>query len=124
MQFTRCRWGVFAAASDETGGAGAAASPHGARRRVEVGGRPVTTIDIHAHCVIPEAQALLGIQTRDTRFGRGIDEVGPQRLQVMDEQGIDVEALSINPTWYAAERSVAERVVGIQNERLAEYCTA
>src|ERR1051326_8218755 len=40
----------------------------------------------------------------------------------MDEQGIDVEALSINPTWYSAERDVAERVVSIQNERLAEYC--
>jgi aminocarboxymuconate-semialdehyde decarboxylase len=42
----------------------------------------------------------------------------------MDEQGIDMEALSINPTWYRAERSVAERVVSIQNERLAEYCKA
>jgi aminocarboxymuconate-semialdehyde decarboxylase len=32
--------------------------------------------------------------------------------------------LSINPTWYQADRPLAERVVGIQNERLAEYCTA
>ncbi|MBV9897269.1 MAG: amidohydrolase family protein [Chloroflexi bacterium] len=94
------------------------------RREVAVGGRRVKTIDIHAHCVIPEAQELLGIPTRDMRFGRGIDEVGAQRLQVMDEQGIDVEALSINPTWYRAERSIAERVVSIQNERLAEYCAA
>ncbi len=87
-----------------------------------VGGRRVKTIDVHAHCVIEEAQTLLGMPTRDVRFGRGIDEVGAQRLQVMDEQGIDVEALSINPTWYGAARAVAERVVGIQNERLAEYC--
>jgi len=92
------------------------------RREVTVAGRRVKTIDIHAHCVIPEAQELLGMPARDVRFGRGIDEVGPQRLQVMDEQGIDVEALSINPTWYRAERSVAERVVSIQNDRLAEYC--
>jgi aminocarboxymuconate-semialdehyde decarboxylase len=61
---------------------------------------------------------------RDDRFGRGIDEVGARRLQVMDEQGIDVEALSINPTWYRAPRDVAERVVSIQNERLAQYCAA
>jgi aminocarboxymuconate-semialdehyde decarboxylase len=91
---------------------------------VVVGGGHVKTIDIHAHCVIPEAQALLGQSTPDTRFGRGIDEVGAQRLEVMNEQGIDVEALSINPTWYAAERGVAEKVIGIQNERLAELCAA
>jgi aminocarboxymuconate-semialdehyde decarboxylase len=124
MHFSRCRWVVFAAASDETGGAGAAPRSRGGRREVAVGGRRVKTIDIHAHCVIPEAQALLAQHTPDTRFGRGIDEVGAQRLQVMDEQGIDVEALSINPTWYAAERGVAEKVVSIQNERLAELCSA
>jgi aminocarboxymuconate-semialdehyde decarboxylase len=121
MQFTSCHRGVFAAASEAAGGAGAAPR---SRRQVSVGGRRVKTIDVHAHCVIPEAQALLGLQTRDVRFGRGIDEVGAQRLQVMDTQGIDVEALSINPVWYRAERDVAERVVSIQNERLAEYCAA
>jgi aminocarboxymuconate-semialdehyde decarboxylase len=124
MQFTSCHRGVFAAASDETGGAGAAPRARGGRREVRVGGRRVKTIDVHAHCVVPEAQALLGTPTRDIRFGRGIDEVGAQRLQVMDEQGIDVEALSINPTWYRAERDLAERVVSVQNERLAEYCAA
>jgi aminocarboxymuconate-semialdehyde decarboxylase len=122
MQFIPCHLGVFAAASGQTGGPGAATRPRGARREVVVGGRRVKTIDIHAHCVIPEAQQLLGMTTRETRFGRGIDEVGAQRLREMDEQGIDVEALSINPTWYGAERHVAERVVSIQNERLAEYC--
>jgi aminocarboxymuconate-semialdehyde decarboxylase len=122
MHFTPCHLGVFAAASDLTGGPGAATRSRVARREVVVGGRRVKTIDVHAHCVIPEAQALLGMTTRDTRFGQGIEEVGAQRLSVMDEQGIDVEALSINPTWYSAERDVAERVVSIQNERLAEYC--
>jgi aminocarboxymuconate-semialdehyde decarboxylase len=124
VQFTRCHRGVFAASSGETDSAGAAPRSGSGRRRVVVGGRRVKTIDVHAHCIVPEAQALLGIQVRDTRFGRGIDDVGPQRLQVMDEQGIDVEALSINPTWYRAQRDVAERVVSIQNERLAEFCAA
>ena len=96
-------------------------SPHG-RREVTVGGRRVTTIDIHAHCVVPEAQALMGQPMRDVRFGRGIDDVGEQRLAVMDEQGIDVEALSINPTWYRLDRDLAERVVAVQNEHLAQYC--
>jgi aminocarboxymuconate-semialdehyde decarboxylase len=124
MQFTPCHLGVFAAASDQSGGPGVSTRPRAARREVVVGGRRVKTIDVHAHCVVPEAQALLGITTPETRFGRGIDEVGAQRLRVMDEQGIDVEALSINPTWYLAERDIAERVVSIQNERLAEYCAA
>ena len=124
MLFTNCRRGVFAAASEESGGSGSAPGSRAARRQVVVDGRRVKTIDIHAHCIIPEAQALLGIPTSTARFGRGIDEVGIQRLQVMDEQGIDVEALSINPTWYRAERDLADRVVTTQNERLAEYCAA
>ena len=32
----------------------------GGRREVKVGGRRVTTIDVHAHCVIPAAMKLLG----------------------------------------------------------------
>jgi aminocarboxymuconate-semialdehyde decarboxylase len=124
VQFISCHRGVFAASSGETDSAGAAPRSDSGRRRVAVGGRRVKTIDVHAHCIIPEAHALLGTPVRDARFGRGIDEVGAERLQVMNEQGIDVEALSINPTWYRAQRDVAERVVGIQNERLAEYCAA
>jgi aminocarboxymuconate-semialdehyde decarboxylase len=40
----------------------------------------------------------------------------------MDEQGIDMEALSINPQWYKAERDLVTKVIRIQNERLAEFC--
>ena len=40
----------------------------------------------------------------------------------MDEQGIDVEALSINPYWYGADRDVARELIAIQNEKLAEVC--
>jgi aminocarboxymuconate-semialdehyde decarboxylase len=43
---------------------------------------------------------------------------------MMDEQGIDMEALSINPYWYGAERDLAERIVKVQNEKLAEFCAA
>ena len=122
MQFRPCHLSVFAAAGDQTDGPGVWAGPRGVRREVVVGGRRVKTIDVHAHCVVPEAQAIMSIPTGDTRFGRGIDEVGAERLRVMDAQGIDVEALSINPTWYRLGRDLAERVVSIQNERLAEYC--
>src|SRR6266581_5663678 len=93
----------------------------GRRREVVVGGRRVKTIDVHAHCVIPEAYALLGLKVEEHR-GPGIDEVGPRRIAEMDAQGIDMEALSINPAWYRAERDVVTQVVKIQNERLAEFC--
>jgi aminocarboxymuconate-semialdehyde decarboxylase len=42
----------------------------------------------------------------------------------MDEQGIDVEALSINPYWYTADRDLARQLIRIQNEKLAEACAA
>jgi aminocarboxymuconate-semialdehyde decarboxylase len=42
----------------------------------------------------------------------------------MDRQGIDIEALSINPYWYKAERDVAQALIKIQNEKLAELCAA
>ena len=104
------------------GRAGAAGTATASRRReVKVGGRRVKTIDVHAHCVIPEAYALLGLKVQDHR-GPGIDEVGPRRMREMDAQGIDMEALSINPAWYRAERDVAEKVIQIQNEALAGFC--
>ena len=46
------------------------------------------------------------------------------RIRAMDEQGIDVEALSINPYWYGADRDVARELIRIQNEALAEACAA
>jgi aminocarboxymuconate-semialdehyde decarboxylase len=98
------------------------AQPGGGRRRqVVVNGRRVKTIDVHAHCVIPEALALMGLTLEEQR-GPGIGEVGARRIAEMDEQGIDVEALSINPTWYKAERDVASEVIRIQNEKLAGFC--
>jgi aminocarboxymuconate-semialdehyde decarboxylase len=50
--------------------------------------------------------------------------IGEERLRVMDEQGIDVEALSINPYWYSADREIARKVCQLQNEKLAAMCAA
>src|SRR5690349_4396969 len=93
----------------------------GRRREVMIAGRRAKTIDVHAHCVIPEAYALLGLKV-DNHRGPGIAEVGQRRIAEMDAQGIDMEALSINPAWYRAERDVAEKVIKIQNEALAGFC--
>jgi aminocarboxymuconate-semialdehyde decarboxylase len=93
----------------------------GRRREVVVAGRRAKVIDVHAHCVIKEAYDLLGLKVNDHR-GPGIGEVGPRRISEMDAQGIDMEALSINPAWYRAERDVATEVIRIQNEALAGFC--
>ncbi|MEN9783188.1 MAG: hypothetical protein RJA24_531 [Pseudomonadota bacterium] len=99
-----------------------AATPAGGRRRqVIVGGKRVKTIDVHAHCVVKEALDLLGLKVEDQR-GPHIEEVGSRRIGEMDEQGIDMEALSINPLWYRAPRDLAAEVIRVQNEKLAEWC--
>ena len=45
-----------------------------------------------------------------------------ERLKRMDAQGLDMQALSINPTWYGLERDLAAKVIQLQNEKLAELC--
>ena len=103
-------------------GAGSAgAKPAARRREVVVKGRRVKTVDVHAHCIIPEAMKVIG-QDASQQHQHGIVLVPEERIGAMDEQGIDVEALSINPFWYGADRDRAEQVVKINNEGLAELC--
>ena len=89
------------------------------RREVVVNGRRVKTVDVHAHCAFPQAMALMGMKVNPDNLVMGTD-----RIRAMDEQGIDIEALSINPYWYKAERDVAQAVIKMQNEKLAELCAA
>src|SRR5439155_18676982 len=72
----------------------------GQRREVVVNGRRVKVIDLHAHCSIPEAIARMGDSGRGpgggVRGSTGLPLANVRdRLMAMDEQGIDVEALSI-----------------------------
>jgi aminocarboxymuconate-semialdehyde decarboxylase len=90
------------------------------RREVSVNGKRIRTVDVHAHCHIPEANALMGSKVPQPSL-----VVSPERIKAMDEQGIDIEALSINPIfWYKAEPDLAAQVVKLQNEKLAEICAA
>ena len=89
------------------------------RREVVVNGRRVKTVDVHAHCAFPQAMALMGMKVNPDNLVMGAD-----RIRAMDEQGIDIEALSINPYWYKADRDVAQAVIKMQNEKLAELCAA
>src|SRR5262245_50332791 len=57
------------------------ATPRGRRREVVVGGRRVRTVDIHAHCAVPEALALVGEEIEPAlRMSTPED-----RLRAMDE---------------------------------------
>jgi aminocarboxymuconate-semialdehyde decarboxylase len=90
-----------------------------------VGGRPIRVIDVHAHCIIPVEEIVRGTPLADSGGGAGNNILGPQRLQVMDQQGVDVQALSINGFWwYAADRDLARRIVLAQNEGLARWVAA
>lgn len=91
------------------------------RREVVVNGRRVKTVDVHAHCSVPEAMALMGLKITPPAL---LMSRASDRIRAMDEQGIDVEALSINPYWYKADRDVAREIIRIQNEKLAEACAA
>ena len=108
--------------------AAAPARAQTARRQVVVNGTRAKTVDVHAHCAVAEAMALMGLTIGGPAPGARPDlslatHLG-DRLRAMDEQGIDVEALSINPYWYKAERDVAKEIVRIQNAKLAEACAA
>jgi aminocarboxymuconate-semialdehyde decarboxylase len=108
---------------------GAAASAGGGRREITVGGKRAKLIDIHAHCAVPEvADVVKGtpLESRAAGGARGPQFVlGPKRIEVLDARGIDVQVLSINGFWwYAADRDLADKIVKVQNDKLAEWCSA
>jgi aminocarboxymuconate-semialdehyde decarboxylase len=100
----------------------ASAQPGQKRREVVVKGRRVKTIDVHAHCLIPAACKLVGQDAYRHHTDGILLEDAAKRLRDMDVQGIDMEALSINPFWYRADRDTVAEVVRLNNEGLAEIC--
>jgi aminocarboxymuconate-semialdehyde decarboxylase len=104
-------------------------SPSGTRRRVKVDGKPVRVVDVHCHCVIPEALAVVAGTPLEKHFRVTLDSKfnNPPletRIAAMDTLGIDVEAISINEFWYGADRELARRLIDVQNENLAKTCKA
>jgi aminocarboxymuconate-semialdehyde decarboxylase len=105
--------------------AAAARQGPSARRQVTVNGRRVRVIDAHAHCIIPVQDIVNGTSLARLGGGAGNNILGPQRLQVMDQQGVDIQALTINGYWwYAADQDLARRIVRAQNEGLAKWVAA
>jgi aminocarboxymuconate-semialdehyde decarboxylase len=96
------------------------------RRETIVSGRRAKVIDVHAHCAVPEAMALMGLKLGGPAFRPDLHLAGAvaERIATMDAQGVDMQVLSINPYWYKQERDVAEKIIQLQNEKLAEACGA
>jgi aminocarboxymuconate-semialdehyde decarboxylase len=93
------------------------------RRQVSIGRRRIHVIDIHAHCIIPVEHLLTGTPLAGSGGGTAPGTLlGPDRLQTMDRQGVDMQALSINfYWWYAADRDLARGIVSAQNDGLAAW---
>jgi aminocarboxymuconate-semialdehyde decarboxylase len=114
--------------TDAALGAFQAAPP--ARRRASIGGRRVTVIDIHAHTFVPEVWDLV----KDTPLAAtaknnlmGAIALGPgtaTRLQYMDKEGIDYQAINVNAWGYSADRALARDLIQLQNEKIAAAVAA
>jgi aminocarboxymuconate-semialdehyde decarboxylase len=105
------------------------------RRGVDIAGHRVPVIDVHAHVHVPEAWELVkdrigregrsgDIQRADPNRAGNIHDDVEKRVADLDEMGIDMQVVSINPFWYWADEDLARKVVQIQNEKIAELCGA
>lgn len=97
------------------------------RREVMVGGRRVRTVDVHAHCAVPDVLDVVKGTAMEKLVlgqlkGRLGFPVGSERVADMNTDGIDVQALSINAFWYGADRDLARRIFDLQAAKLAEMC--
>jgi aminocarboxymuconate-semialdehyde decarboxylase len=106
------------------------------------------TIDLHAHIIVPEAEALARENSRWSRAGEAARQAMgersylvnneqaaknlskstdiPLRLDDMDRMGVDIQVLSPSPNQYYpwAEPDLASSLARIQNERISQVCTA
>jgi aminocarboxymuconate-semialdehyde decarboxylase len=101
------------------------------RREILVGGRRALTIDVHSHCYVDVSDLIKDHEAGKPGGSRafqapilsptGVDA----RLQHMDEHGIDIQAVSLVPSYnYWAERDLAREIVKRQNEQIAAMCAA
>ena len=98
----------------------------GQRRVVSFGGKRARVIDIHAHVNIINVldqfkaqRSQLDGPTAGTEAQWAMEKP-EERLRWMDEQGIDMQCVGINPFWYRAEQDLARQICTMQNEKIAE----
>jgi aminocarboxymuconate-semialdehyde decarboxylase len=104
-------------------GSAAAVQAPPARRQVSVAGKRVRVVDVHAHCDVPIA-AVKG--TPFEKQGVGDMKDLEERVPLMDKQGVDVQALSINGFWWyeVKDQGLARAICTEQNEGLATWVRA
>ena len=102
--------------------------PAGKRREIVIGGRRVRTVDVHAHCFVPEVWDLVKdtplAATAKNNLTGNIALGNPQRLIDMDAQGIDYQAINVNAWGYSADRALARDLIKLQNERISQWVAA
>ena len=116
LAFVECEIDASAGA-----GGGSGQMPAPARREIVISGKRVKTVDVHAHCIVPEAAELINHSLEAP--GLLWSNIG-DRLAQMDQSVVDVQALSINPYWYRAERDTVAKMIRVQNEALAGFCAS
>jgi aminocarboxymuconate-semialdehyde decarboxylase len=121
-----CGCGLTRPAHAQTGNGQTGHAP--LRLPVTVAGKRVKTIDVHCHCLFPEAASLMGAEAAGLvppiLGASDLVIVLDQRLKAMDNIAIDMEVVSINPFWYSKDHDTAEKICTIQNDKLAELCAA
>ena len=94
----------------------------GKRREVSIAGRRVKTVDVHAHCFVPEVVDLVKNTPLAATAKATLTDVialgNPQRLIDMDAQGIDYQAINVNGWGYAADRALATDLIALQNQKI------
>lgn len=120
--------GGGAAAAGGGQGRGAAAGPPASpvqRRIVQVGGKRVRVVDVHAHATVAEVGPVVA-GTDFARNAAGGRAMADERIWEMDKRGIDVQALSINGYWWYAvkDRDLADKIVRTADQGLAAWCKA
>jgi aminocarboxymuconate-semialdehyde decarboxylase len=101
-------------------------APQGRRREATLNGKRVRTVDVHAHCFVPEVLDLV----KDTPLAAAAKATlnntialgNQQRLYDMDAQGIDYQVININAWGYNAERALARDLIALQNEKISQWC--
>jgi aminocarboxymuconate-semialdehyde decarboxylase len=118
--------GAFLLNRGLTAAAAASQQAAGGRRQIVIGGRRIKVVDIHSHHFIPEVVDVVRGTPLEAAFkGQAANKdryLGPNWLQYMDKEGIDVMALNMNPWWYAADRDLSRRICTLQNQKTTEWC--
>ena len=104
--------------------AAAPARAQARRREVVVNGRRVKTVDVHAHCAVPEAMALMDLKLGPPALPRcRRPRAGAHRARWTSRASTSRRSASTR-TGTRPSATSPSQIIEIQNEKLAEVCAA